>query len=108
MKPFSFRHLKPENYIEQPWKNGQGLTREIAISPPTSRFPADSFDWRLSSATIRAANSFSQFPGYDRLLVVWQGEGVILNGEVLPALIAKRFAGEEKTERSLKGGPVED
>ena len=32
------RHLSARNYLTQPWKNGGGLTREIARAPETGEF----------------------------------------------------------------------
>lgn len=53
------------------WKNGLGLTTEIAVEPPDATL-AD-FDWRLSMARIDADGPFSRFPNIDRLLVVLEG-----------------------------------
>ena len=33
-----------------PWKNGQGVTLELAIAPPGAGL--DDFDWRISSARV--------------------------------------------------------
>ena len=38
--------------VPTPWKNGGGATREIACWPPGTGL--DSFDWRISVATIAA------------------------------------------------------
>jgi environmental stress-induced protein Ves len=54
-----------------PWKNGGGLTREVAVYPPTSDL--GSFDWRVSMAEVRGAGPFSLFPGVDRRLAVLEG-----------------------------------
>ncbi|MFQ9621820.1 MAG: HutD family protein [Enterobacteriaceae bacterium] len=40
-----------------PWKNGQGVTREVARYPE-----AGEYDWRISLATIRQPGPFSAFP----------------------------------------------
>ncbi len=55
-----------------PWKNGGGLTREIAAWPPGSNL--DSFDWRVSMATVASGGPFSAFPAIDRTLMVLEGE----------------------------------
>ena len=47
-----------------PWKNGGGSTTEIAVAPPGAGF--DSFDWRISLATISHSGPFSTFAGIDR------------------------------------------
>lgn len=84
-----------------PWKNGQGTTSEIAIFPPIAQFPKDEFFWRLSSATVQSSNTFSQFPQYERLLIVWKGKGMVLNGQELLPGHPIQFSGEEKTECQL-------
>jgi len=54
-----------------PWKNGKGVTREIAIFPPGATI--DNFDWRVSIADVSEGGNFSNFPGIDRQLVVLDG-----------------------------------
>jgi len=63
----------------QPWKNGAGLTREIAVGPVDANF-AD-FDWRISVAEIARDAPFSAFPGIDRCIVLLQGRGMQLRSE---------------------------
>lgn len=57
---------------ETPWRNGGGVTREVAASPSGSGF-AD-FDWRISIASVTRGGPFSVFPGADRELAVLAGE----------------------------------
>ena len=85
--------LKYSELKIMPWKNGQGTSQEIAIQPPNAEFPVDPFLWRLSSATVTGSNAFSLFPQYERLLVVWQGQGLLLNDHVLHPDIPYRFSG---------------
>ncbi|WP_367847772.1 HutD family protein [Rhodoferax sp. WC2427] len=61
-----------------PWKNGGGTTREIVCQPVGAGM--DSFDWRVSIATIAAAGPFSAFPGVDRVILLLDGAGVHLQG----------------------------
>jgi environmental stress-induced protein Ves len=56
---------------ETPWKNGGGVTREVATWPPGAGF-AD-FDWRISIARVAQGGPFSTFPGVDRELAVLDG-----------------------------------
>jgi len=58
----------------QPWKNGAGLTRELAASPAGV---AD-FDWRISVAEVARDAPFSAFPGVDRCIVLLRGAGMVL------------------------------
>lgn len=90
------------------WKNGGGETFEIALSPPDSSLLHMNFDWRLSSATVASDGPFSLFPGYERLLVVWQGSGLKLNGEILEPLKVFKFSGDDKMEAELVQGSVRD
>lgn len=60
-----------------PWKNGGGMTREIACWPPGA--DTNDFQWRLSIATIAASGPFSAFPGVDRIITLLDGPGVRLS-----------------------------
>lgn len=53
------------------WKNGGGVTREVAVHPPGSGL--DAFDWRISIAEVRSSGLFSIFPGIERLMAVLNG-----------------------------------
>jgi environmental stress-induced protein Ves len=91
-----------------PWKNGQGMTTEVAIHPQSAKFPQDPFLWRISYAEVKADGPFSNFNGYDRLLTVWRGEGISLNGKPYSAFETIRFSGEEKINCHLVKGEVDD
>lgn len=90
------------------WKNGRGTTQQIAISPADAQFPSDSFLWRLSAARVQAKDQFSLFPGYRRWIVVWKGQGLSLNGRLLPPFEMFRFDGDEAIECDLVDGTVVD
>jgi environmental stress-induced protein Ves len=47
-----------------PWKNGGGVTREIACHPPQAGM--QNFDWRISIAHIGSDGDFSVFTGSSR------------------------------------------
>ncbi len=91
-----------------PWKNGAGTTAEIAIHPAGADLQKADFEWRLSSAHIADENRFSEFPGYDRVLTVLSGEGLLLNSQELGPFEVFEFEGEDLIDCSLIGGPVED
>jgi environmental stress-induced protein Ves len=63
----------------RPWKNGGGITREIAASPQGAGL--DHFDWRLSIADVSQDGPFSRFVGMDRQIVLLRGAGLRLRGE---------------------------
>ncbi len=97
-----------EQFKIMPWKNGAGTTAEIDIQPAGSDFRETTFDWRISSAHIADENSFSKFPGYDRILTVLSGEGLILNSQELGPFEVYEFQGEDQVDCSLIENPVED
>ena len=86
-----------------PWKNNLGTTLEIDRIDT----PAD-FLWRLSAAKISAPCSFSEFVGHDRLLTIWQGEGLLLNDFKLKPNQIFKFNGKEKIHCSPLDGDVID
>lgn len=67
--------LAPKQFKTIPWKNGQGETIELAINEGGS---LDNFDWRLSIATVCHDGLFSDFSGYQRNLVLIEGQGISL------------------------------
>jgi hypothetical protein len=105
------RILRAAERLATPWKNGGGVTREVAIFPVGSDF--DSFDWRISIASVQADGPFSHLPGIDRRLAVLEGELAlsIANQEPLEvgaAAAAIQLAGEQETHARLLAGPVTD
>lgn len=103
--------FSPENYKTIPWKNGLGHTTEIAISEGGT---LDDFDWRLSIASVVNDGNFSNFAGYQRNLVLIEGEGLILdhgNGDIdkLTSLLdIARFDGGSTTHGALVNGEIKD
>jgi len=109
------RRLTPADYSRMPWKNGGGVTEQIAISP-TGASVASGFAWRVSRAQVASDGPFSLFPGCDRILVVCAGGGLELHKTgpredetvALPPLEPFRFAGEAPIVSRLTGGEVAD
>lgn len=95
-----------------PWKNGLGVTREIAVYPPGSSM--DDFAWRVSIADVDTASPFSTFPGVDRTIVLLEGAGftMVLGHGVEHDLTASlqpfAFAGEASVDVRLAGGATRD
>jgi uncharacterized protein len=94
-----------------PWKNGGGVTREIAAYPQGASF--DAFAWRVSIADVAQAGPFSRFEGIDRTLVLLDGAGMILDEGarthgLTRAFDIARFEGEAHIEASLVDGPTRD
>ena len=61
------------------WKNGGGLTREVAIYPAGSSL--DDFIWRVSLAKIECSGPFSRFENTHRTLLLLQGRGAVFQFE---------------------------
>ncbi|MFE5093397.1 HutD family protein [Streptomyces sp. NPDC056638] len=103
------RVLRAADRTATPWKNGGGVTREIAAYPEGA--PLDAFDWRVSLAEVSQDGPFSSFPGVDRTLTVVEGAGMdlMVGGEhhiVDEQYWPHDFPGDLETEGRLLGGPV--
>ena len=94
------------------WKNGGGVTRTLVVEPEGAGL--DDFLWRISVAEIHASGSFSVFPGVERTILLWRGEGVMLRSPAWPEHALTQlwqpfsFCGEEEVTCELLGGPTED
>lgn len=105
---FDLRRIEP-----QPWKNGAGLTREIAVGPNSA---ADSgFDWRFSLAEVEHDAPFSAFAGIDRCIVLLRGAGMRLHSDggeldhrLDRPLAPFHFSGDTPLAATLIDGPSSD
>lgn len=90
-----------------PWKNGGGITREIA-----RLFDDRGLLWRLSLAEIERDGPFSDFAGLERILTVIAGSGLVLEmpnrSPRLDRMDSYRFAGTTPVTARLSAGPVSD
>jgi environmental stress-induced protein Ves len=105
------RVLSPAEFRRMPWKNGGGLTTELASYPP--RAALDAFDWRVSVADITRDGPFSYFEGIDRTIVLISGGGIRLEGpgrtlELRASFEPYAFFGEDPIHCTLLDGPVRD
>jgi len=95
-----------------PWKNGGGVTRELACWPDGASF--DNFVWRISIADVHQSGPFSRFPGIDRVITLLEGDGMHLHfaqGDthaLTQTLMPYRFCGEESLDAQLVGTPSRD
>lgn len=101
-------HLKNSDYLETPWKNGQGSTSQIKIYPENATISELNFDWRLSIAKISSPCPFSLFPDFQRILMVWKGQGLILNQKKLNPFEVLNFSGNEKINSQLVRSTIWD
>ncbi len=99
-------HIAP-----QPWKNGAGLTREIALAESN----IGGFDWRISLAEVERDAPFSAFPGVDRCVVLLRGAGMRLRSadgrldhRLTAPLAPFHFAGDGVLDATLVEGPCSD
>ena len=107
------RHLAFAKYRAVPWRNGGGITSEIAVEPEGATVDTR-FLWRLSLARIDRSGPFSAFEGYDRTIALVTGAGMKLDfGARGSARVDKlmqplAFSGEWAPGCELLGGPTED
>ncbi|ALL64788.1 hypothetical protein K788_0002296 [Paraburkholderia caribensis MBA4] len=104
--------IRGADLVASPWKNGGGVTREVAAFPEGAAL--DAFVWRVSVADVAQAGPFSRFAGIDRTLVLLSGAGMLLDetNSVTHALrepldIA-RFEGETAIDARLIDGATRD
>jgi len=104
----SWRLIETMQVAPQPWRNGQGRTRELLAWP-------DAADWRVrvSVADIEADAPFSSFPGVERWLVVLKGAGVALDIDGTPHRQTRIdpplcFDGATTVHCRLIDGPTQD
>lgn len=105
MEIIRFSSIRPE-----PWRNGGGVTREIARHP---RGASDgSWDWRVSIAEVGKAGDFSAFPGMERVIAVIDGELLVLtvDGEehAMERYRPFRFSGDAVSSSALPTGDIRD
>lgn len=98
--------------IASPWKNGGGVTSEVAVFPAGASM--EDFLWRVSIAEVAEAGAFSRFPMVDRVLAVLEGSlSLSIAGEDMPVLLssatgAHAFPGDVDAHGAPLGGPVRD
>jgi environmental stress-induced protein Ves len=106
------RLLRASEHKAMPWKNGLGVTHEVALEPST--VDGAQFLWRVSLATIKGSGPFSVFPGIDRSIVALKGNTVRLvidghEGAELEALGTPfPFPGEATIDAINEGGETTD
>ena len=103
----NLRVIETTELASVPWKNGGGVTREIAQAPGPN-----SFAWRLSIADVESQGAFSQYPGMMRILTVIEGDGLRLRSPVkthdVPLFTPFAFRGDLDIQSILNGGPIRD
>jgi environmental stress-induced protein Ves len=95
--------LDPTGYRRTPWKNGGGVTVDVAEHEDA---------WRFGRTPITAPGPFSDYSGFDRAQALVAGRGLVLqtpDGEIDVRTLLKpvAFAGETPIVSRLEAGPVE-
>jgi environmental stress-induced protein Ves len=103
--------IRARDLLATPWKNGGGITRQIAAEPEGAGL-AD-FHWRLSLATVETGGPFSTFPGVDRLMLVLEGELELELAGARPVRLtaespAAEFPGDAPVAATTPATPVTD
>jgi environmental stress-induced protein Ves len=106
--------LDPRAYRRTPWKNGGGVTTDIAdeYAPGVPPGSWSGTLWRFGHTQIVLPAPFSDLSGFDRILTVIGGRGLVLQIEGGAALDVRepfrpvRFRGEDRIVSRLEAGPV--
>jgi uncharacterized protein len=103
----SMRIVRMSDLKTAPWKNGGGVTREIAVGRIGHQLA-----WRLSMADVASDGPFSRFEGLVRILTVVEGNGMdLISAERQQAAVyglPVRFDGALGIESKLRDGPLRD
>ena len=110
----SIMRLDPKAYRRTPWKNGGGLTIDIAddYAPGVTPGSWSGMRWRFGRTRIVTPGPFSDLSGFDRILTVIGGRGLTLEVAGGAALDVRepfrpvRFRGEDRIVSRLEAGPV--
>lgn len=106
-----YRIIKPDEYRTMPWKNGKGMTTELFVRNCTD---SEKYIYRLSTAGVTENGQFSDFSGYDRILIMLKGNGINLKhsdgkySSILTTSDIAEFSGDVQTSAELVNGPIKD
>jgi environmental stress-induced protein Ves len=114
MEKARITRIDPQSYRHTPWKNGGGVTVDIADAYEPGATPGSwsGMLWRLGRTRIVTPGPFSDLSGFDRILTVIGGRGLTLRIECGETLDVRepfrpvRFRGEDKIMSGLEAGPV--
>ena len=106
--------LPPESFRSKPWKNGGGITLDIADATAPGADPSgwEGMVWRLGRTAIVQPGPFSDLTGYERLQAVIVGSGLVLEGssgeiDLRRPFTPVRYDGGLPLVSRLENGPVE-
>lgn len=107
--PLVVRVLSQKEYAVSYWSGG--TTSQVMIWPPESEFKKHEFLWRISLATMEAADSsFTKFDGFHRILHLLDGESRLSFADgrnyILHPGDEVSFYGEDNIKSSGKAGDL--
>jgi len=101
------RIIRHTSLREGRWRNGLGVSWDIASEPPG----VEDFGWRFAIARIDADVPFSNYPEVDRVFTLIAGDGLDLTFEGRPPIAVDRlfvphpYPCDVPTFCRLRGGP---
>ncbi|MDF3123874.1 HutD family protein [Rheinheimera sp. 1928-s] len=105
----AFQLISPNQWQTQAWKNGAGITHQLARSDDNI-----GMRWRVSIAEVASDGPFSLFEQIDRIIMLLQGNGFCLNRALAQPVVLDKvlvpfaFTGETAIDCTLIDGPVRD
>jgi uncharacterized protein len=96
------RHIRQSEFVEGRWRNGQGVSWEIASF---KKEDAADFSWRFAKARIDNDVPFSIYPGMDRIFMMIEGGRVL---QVHEKFVPHEFSCDVPLFCKLLGGPSLD
>jgi uncharacterized protein len=111
MRDSMIKIIRQSEYKEGRWRNGQGLSWEIAAKREEG---AEDFAWRFAKARIDQDVPFSIYPGMDRIFMMLEGAGMDLQfegGKILQVhenWVPHAFSCDVPLICKLRGGPSTD
>lgn len=104
----SWHRIALHNIAPTPWRNGFGMTRELAVFPVHEHW-----HWRLSVAEISKDGPFSRYDDVERWFAVLSGNGVQLTIDGAAQTLTRAsapvvFDGAALAECRLVDGPTLD
>jgi uncharacterized protein len=111
--PAALQIWRAADRVATPWRNGGGITREVAREPADLIDAGDpEFDWRISVAEVTASGPFSTFEGVERTIVLIDGPAMTLavdgRRQTLRRFEPLTFDGASPTSCELPHGPTRD
>lgn len=109
-RPCEMDVLRWAETVPLPWKNGTGLTRELASLRASDAL--GTFDWRVSVADVAVSGDFSSFADVDRIIVFVEGPAMTLTLGATTRELSRfepfGFSGDVSASCSVPSGPTRD